>query len=340
MARSPRVGARVGRANDPPMLPQVVYTHGGGRLGNQVLRFAHWIAWALEHAGEVEVLNFAFWPYADQFAAWREHPGCVFPLRGGRADALARRWPRAALAGRGLFKKNSRMPRVVQALGRGWPGWQAVDLDIVRGEKLALDADFLARVRQKRVTTCCGWEIANWPLVEKHEPAVRELFRPAAEFAAPAMEFITRLRCDHDSVIGVFIRQSDYREWHDGRFFFPATQYATWMRQIVALYPETRVAFVAASECRHEPGIFADLPVHFASGSANAGGHVMRSWAELSLCDLIVSPPSTFSATAAFLGEKPLWPVATPNQTMALDQVFSGGIAAAARHPVFSLAVK
>jgi len=340
MARSPRVGARVGRANDPPMLPQVIYTHGGGRLGNQVLRFAHWIAWALEHAGEVEVLDFAFWPYAEYFESWREYPGCVFPRRDGRADRVAERHAARPTWLLAACEKKTRLSRVVQAAGHVWPGWQAVELDIVHEESLALDADFLARVKRRAVTTCCGWKIANWPLVEKHEPAVRELFRPSAEFAAPAMEFITRLRRDHESVIGVFIRQSDYREWHDGRFFFSAIQYATWMRQIVALHPERRVAFVVASECRHEPGIFADLSVHFASGSANAGGHAMRSWAELSLCDLIVSPPSTFSATAAFLGEKPLWPVATPNQTMALDQVFTGGIVAAARHPVFSLAVK
>ena len=322
------------------MLPQVIYTHGGGRLGNQVLRFAHWIAWAMEHAGEVEVLNFAFWPYANGFAAWREHPGCVFPLRDGRADTLAQRWQRAARGPLGVLEKKSRLPRLVQAAGHVWPGWQAVDLDIVREGKLALDAAFLARVRQQRVTTCCGWEIANWPLVEKHEAPVREWFRPAAQFAAPSTQFVAQLRRDHDLVIGVFIRQSDYREWHAGRFFFPAAQYAIWMRQLLALHPGRRVAFVVASEWWHEPGLFSDLPVYFASGSANAGGHELCSWIELSLCDFIVSPPSTFSATAAFLGQVPLWPVAAWNQTMALDQIFSGGIIGAAKHPVFSLAVK
>ena len=109
------------------MLPQVIYTHGGGRLGNQVLRAAHWIAWALENAGEVEVLNFAFWPYADCFATWREHPGCVFPLCAGRADRLARRWAELPRALQGALEHKTRLQRVVQAAGRIWPGWQAVD---------------------------------------------------------------------------------------------------------------------------------------------------------------------------------------------------------------------
>jgi hypothetical protein len=322
------------------MLPQVIYTHGGGRLGNQVLRAAHWIAWALENAGEVEVLNFSFWPYAAHFAAWRNHPGCVFPLRAGKADRIAACWSRMPRRVRGALTYHTRLQRVVQAAGHVWPGWQAVDLDIVGEEKLALDAAFLARVKRRRVTTCCGWEIANWPLVAKHEAAVREFFRPTPELAAPAAEFMANLRRAHDLVIGVFIRQSDYVEWHDGRFFFPATQYAIWMRQMLALHPDRRVAFVVASEWWHEPGIFSGLPVHFATGSANAGGAAIRSWVELSLCDLIVSPPSTFSATAAFLGGVPLWPVVAWNQVMAREQIFPDGIVGAARHPVFSLAVK
>ena len=78
----------------------------------------------------------------------------------------------------------------------------------------------------------------------------------------------------------------------------------------------------------------------FGTGSANVGGNWFESWVELSLCDFIVSPPSTFSATAAFLGRIPIWPVLSGDQAMAFDQVIADGLVGAARHPVFSLAVK
>lgn len=315
---------------------QIIYTHGGGRLGNQVIRFAHWIAWALEHAGEVEVLDLAFWPHARDFAVWRAHPGCVFPIRAGRADRWATRFPGMLRA----LEKNSRLPRAVQAAGRVWPGRQAVDLDVAREESLALDADFLGRARRRAVTCVCGWKIANWALVERRDAAVRECFRPAPEHAQAAAEFVGGLRRAHDLVIGVQLRQSDYRAWHDGRFLFSAEQYAAWLRQIAALHPGRRVAFVVTSEVAQEPAVFAGLPVFFAGGSANAGGPAIRSWAELALCDVIVSPPSTFSATAAWVGGVALWPLAAADQAMALAQIFSGGIVAAARHPLFSLAVK
>jgi hypothetical protein len=319
----------------------VIYTHGGGRLGNQVMRFAHWMAWVRAHPGEIEVLNFAFWPFADYFASWREHPGCVFPLRPGRADWLARR--RAGLPRwlREPVEARSRLPRVVQAAGHWWPGWQAVDLDIVREESIDLDdPGFLARIARRPATTLCGWKIASWRLVAEQQAELRGFFAPAPEFARPAEEFIGGLRRRHDVVVGLLIRQSDYREWEGGRFYFSTAQYIAWIRQLLDLHAGRRVAVVVASEEWQDPAAFAGLPVYQATGNVRAGGHWFENWVGLSLCDFIVSPPSTFSATAAFRGGIPLWPIGTADQAMAFDQLIGDGMIGAATHPTFSRSVK
>jgi hypothetical protein len=323
------------------MQSQVLYTHGGGRLGNQGLRFVHWIAWARAHPGEVEVLNLAFWPYANLFARWREHPGCVFPVRPGSPDTLARQraaWPKRL---RDWSESRTRLGRVVQAAGHWWPRWQAIDLDIVREESIDLESPaFLTRVVRRPVTTCCGWKISCWRLVAAQQAELKEYFRPAPEFEQRAAEFIAEVRRGCDVVVGMLIRQSDYREWNDGRFCFSSEQYAAWIDQLVVLHGGRRVAVVIASEVRQDPAVFAGRPCYFATGTLNAGGHWFESWVELSLCDFIVSPPSTFSATAAFFGGIPLWPVGSVGQTMAFDQMIDGGLAGAARHPIFSHAVK
>jgi hypothetical protein len=319
----------------------VIYTHGGGRLGNQVIRFAHWIAWARASGGEFEVLNVAFWPYAGNFALWREHPGCVFPVRPGRADRWARRragWPR--LLG-GWTEDNNRFLRVVQEAGRWWPGWQDISLDITKGESIDLeDPAFFARVAQSRVTTCCGWRIASWRLVAEQQAELRAFFQPAPAPARIAADFLAGLRARHDLVIGVFIRQSDYRQWHDGRFLFDTPRYAGWIRQLLDLHPGRRVAIVVASEVWQDPALFAGLPVHFATGSVNAGGHSFESWVELSLCDLVLSPPSTFSTTAAWISAVPLWPVTAADQELAPGQLLQDPLIDASRHPVFSRSVR
>jgi hypothetical protein len=319
---------------------RVIYTHGGGRLGNQVLRFAHWIAWARAHAEDVEVLNLAFWPFARYFALWGKHPGCVFPVRRGRADWLALRCAATPRLRRAMEGRN-RLQHAVQAAGRWLPGWQAIDLDVASGESLDLDEPgFLARVRRRAVTTCCGWRIASWRLVAEQEARLRVFFRPAPVFERSAAEFIDELRQRHDLVIGVFIRQSDYREWDDGRFYFSTSQYVAWIRQLLELHEGRRVAIVIASEVWQDPALFEGLPCFFASGSLNADGHWFESWVELSRCDLIVTPPSTFSATAAFVGGVPLWPVLSTDQVMAFEQRLEDGMVGAARHPLFSRSVK
>lgn len=318
---------------------QVIYTQGGGRLGNQVLRFSHWMAWALEHPGEAEILNLAFWPHAEYFSEWRGHPACVFPRRAHGLDPLIRL--RRGLPEWITRRLDWRIQHAVQAGGRTRPGWQAVTLDDRAAEAIDLAGmDFLARVKRERVTVCAGWRIAGWELLAKHQAAVRGRFHAAERFARPAGEFIAALRARHILVIGVLVRQSDYREWDDGRFYFSSEQYARWIRQALDLHPGRRVAVVVASEVRQDAALFKDLPVHQAPGNPGTSGHWFEKWVVLSRCDLVLTPPSTFSATAAFVGQVPLWPLLHAQQTLALDQIIPDGMIGAARHPVFSRAVK
>lgn len=319
----------------------VIYTHGGGRLGNQVMRFAHWMAWVREHVDQVEVLNFAFWPYAEYFEVWRHHPGCVFPIRAGWADWLAKRHAALPRQLREKAAARNRIHRIVQSAGNWWPGCQAITLDIVNEESLDLnDPNFLARIANRSVTTCCGWKIASWKLIAEHQSELRRFFRPASSFADVARAFITDLRTRYDFLVGVLVRQGDYREWNEGRFYFSTAQYVEWIRQILDLHIGRNVAFVVASEEWQDAAAFAGLPVHFATGNPKNGGHWFEDWVELSLCDLVVSPPSTFSATAVFLRGVPLWPVDMENQIMNVGQLISDGMIGAAQHPMFSCAVK
>lgn len=320
---------------------KIIYTHGGGRLGNQVIRAAHWIAWVRSQTSDVEVVNIAFWPFASLFEVWNEHPGCVFPLRTGGADRWARRRLRLPEELRVVLENRRRWPRAVQAAARVLPGWQALELDIAADEALDLDAPgFLARIARRPVTAVAGWRIATWHQVAAQEAALRPYFRPAASYRTVAEGYVAKLREHYDHLVGVFIRQSDYRDWNEGRFLFDAGRYAQWMHELVALYGGKSVGFLVASESAQDEAAFSGLPVHLATGVPGQGGHWFESWVELSLCDVIVSPPSTFSATAAFLGQRPLWPVVSRDQIMGFDQVIADGMVGAARHPVFSLAVK
>lgn len=313
---------------------QVIYTHGGGRLGNQVLRFAHWLAWAMEQRGAIEVRNLAFWPYAAHFATWRAHPGCVFPLRSDRWDGLAR-------GCRGLpdwlrRRVDWRLQRAIHARGARRPGWQAVTLDVAAGETLDLGGPaFAQKVAAAGTTTCAGWRITDWAALARQQDAVRDLLQPARNHATRAALLVGGLRQRHGFVIGVHLRQGDYREWHDGRFHFSPACYREWIRQATALHAPQNPAVVVVS----------DAPV---ADIAAGDRHVFRAdtccamddWTILSLCDVILGPPSTFPATAAFVGRRPLWPLVRADQALERTQIIGDGLLGAARHPEFSLAVR
>lgn len=317
----------------------MIYTHGGGRLGNQIIRFGHWIAWA--KSADVEVLDLAFWPFAELFSVWRQHPGCVFPVRSGKEDRLARSFARVPPKIGRWLQNRFRLGRAVHALGRAWPGWQALEFDVTKGEGVDLEEPaFTERVMRKSTTTCSGWRIGSWRLFAEHEIALRKIFLPASDFSRWAEDFIAPLRARYDVLVGVFIRQSDYRQWHDGLYYYPTAQYTKWMRDLLDLHPRKRIAFVVASEEVQDPSLFEGLPYYFTTGSRNIGRHWFESWVELSLCDFILSPPSTFAATAAFLGGKPIWPLTAAHQVMAFDQLIPDGLIGAARHPEFSKSVR
>lgn len=319
----------------------VLYTHGGGRLGNQLVRFAHWIAWTRQHLDEVEVLDFAFWPYAALFAAWAESPACVYPARPSRIARVARLINELPPRLRTRMQAGHRVARWVHQLGRRIPGWQAIELDDAAGESIDLDDPrFLESVRPYTVSTCAGWKIASWRLVEACEPELRDLFRPAAPWLERGRQFIETVRRRHGFAIGMLIRQTDYRKWWDGRFYYSTKDYARWIGQLLELRLHSNPAFIIACDERQDPEALAGLPYYFAPGAVNEGGHWYESFVALSLCDLIVSAPSTFSAAAAFVGNVPLLPLTVSDQSLCVEEILPRALIQAARHPVFSLAVK
>ncbi len=319
----------------------VVYTHGGGRLGNQLIRFAHWIAWAHEHEEKVQVLNFAFWPYAALFAKWSEYPACGFPVRRSRITCLARTIDLLPLLLRRRIQGGRRVARLLHQLGRRWPGWQAIELDDTAGESIELDDPlFLERILAREVTTCAGWKISSWKLFDAHEGSLRKFFHPARAWSERNDSFIADLRQRHDYLIAVLIRQTDYRQWHGGRFCYSTEEYSGWMKQLLDLRLGRKPAFVIASDEYQDPNALVGLPYYYSRGAVNEGGHWFESFLALSLCDLIVSPPSTFSAAAAFVGNVPILPLIERSQPLSTKEMLHRAMLDASRHPVFSLAVK
>jgi hypothetical protein len=112
-----------------------------------------------------------------------------------------------------------------------------------------------------------------------------------------------------------------------------------WIRQALDLHAAERPAAVVAAAEWPGPAVFGSLPVYSSTGNPGGGNPWFAQWAELAHCDLVLSVPSTFAATAAFRGDLPLWPILHHGQILAKEQVIRDGMLGAARHPDFSIAV-
>ncbi|MBW4052015.1 MAG: hypothetical protein HIU85_11225 [Proteobacteria bacterium] len=306
-----------------------------------MLRFLHWLAWARANDGAVEVLNLAFWDWAKYFSIWRERPGCLFPARQTRADQYARMLNMLPERVRKLSEDRWWLQRMMQSAAGKWPRWHAIKINDRAGERIDLqDPQFLEEVRHYRLSACAGWCIAGWQYVEEQQHTLRSWFQPAAEWQTRAEDYIGSLRAKHDVVVGLLARQTDYRIWNDGRFYFSTAQYARWIRQLVDLRVGRNIVVVLASEAWQDPKELCGLPYAFAPGAKNLKGHWFDSFAALSLCDFVISPPSTFSATAAFIGHIPVLPLTRGEQDLNAADMLHNALIDAARHPEFSIAVK
>ncbi|MGB7326122.1 MAG: alpha-1,2-fucosyltransferase [Rubripirellula sp.] len=101
-------------------------------------------------------------------------------------------------------------------------------------------------------------------------------------------------------LVGVHIRQGDYRQWLDGRFYFSPSQYANAMRQVQQDRSHKAVKFLICSDETLAPDIFEDLDVYF------SGGTPAEDLFCLSRCDLIISTFSSFAYFASFYGDRPI----------------------------------
>jgi hypothetical protein len=309
----------------------IVYTHGGGRFANQMICYAHLIAFVAENNYRYDLINMSFWQYLDLFESKSVDILCTFPNQSYELLFLnTLRGILQILSTRGFYYLKIIIIRLLNIYSSLIPNYQSISaknlsnpikLLGVKKEKLDLNSlDDISLFDTVDVTILSGWNIRSWTLFEKHKSVIKDKLLFKKEYVNKSKKFIDELRIKHGYLIGVLIRQGDYRRWRNGKFFFETEQYIDWIKQIRADCSDSHnIGFVIASDESKVLENFDDLNVVFTTGIAGGDGHYIESMIELSLCDLIISPPSTFAAWASFIGDVPLLPLYQKNQFINLN---------------------
>jgi hypothetical protein len=325
-----------------------VFTHGGGRFGNQFLNAANLIALDREFK-QFDVVDLALTPYRDHYQY------DTMPWMSTEHTSMGHLW-RSLFNGLWAVNPNKRSQfvrldkvrcRAVHRLADRAPGAQSVCAGYtnyaVSGEsfeQLRLNEAVETVFDRKPLTVLAGWGGRCWPLVESHEMEVRKALAIGSPHRESAREFVQSLRddYDYDRLVGVLLRQGDYLSWNDGDYYFETSKYQQWLDGYERAYDGERVGFVIASD-ETQQGYFEAANRHTATGEEIGIGHYLESLVELLLCDEILTPPSTFSTCAAFLGETPVVPLHDEIDTDRWERL-DGHLFDCLKHPHMSESVK
>jgi hypothetical protein len=129
------------------------------------------------------------------------------------------------------------------------------------------------------------------------------IFRPRKEITDKAEAMIADIRKNADIVVGIHIRQGDYKTFKGGRYFYTLEEYHAFMLRIKKSFSDKHVVFFISSNESFSTDIFDDCDCH--RFSKEPSGDILDLHT-LSLCDYIFGPWSTYSRWASFIGEKPL----------------------------------
>jgi hypothetical protein len=298
---------------------QILFTHGGGRFANQIYNYAHLLALAYECGGEFAFVQMAFWQYASLLALGDTNPLCAEGWEGVEYPRLQwlRRWLDRWRQGNGSLPKRwaigllyawyghplAHRTQAIKTnpqewlLGRSYPGLHFTDPKVI------------ALLRQARITCLSGFDLYDWAMVVKHGDKIRDRMQFHPQYQILGDRWLRGLRQRYRLLLGVMLRQGDYRTWLGGRYYFSPAQYAIWLTQVAELFPNYapgEIGFVVASDEPQSLETFGDLPVHWTTGIAGGSGHYIESMVELAGCDRILTPPSSFGLWAAFMGNIPV----------------------------------
>jgi Glycosyl transferase family 11 len=312
----------------------IIFTHGGGRFGNQMFSYSQLLALSLEH-DNIDFVNVACWEYANLLELGQQNAICSKSKHKHffyrilcfcctslyiKNDSVAKNIIIHLLyffAGNPLAKYYGAQSICVK---KAWTDEKLLLAQKLQSLDLASPAGF-DLINQAETTILSGWGICDWKLVEKHQDKIRESLKIQFQYLELSDSFVTDKRQKYDFIIGVMIRQGDYKLWKNGKYYFSIEQYSQWIDQLSEVFQQRgKVGFILASDTPQDLKDFANQNVHFTTGIINSSGHYVESISQLSLCDVIMSPPSSFSLWAAFLGNIPFIPLVDAQQSIVLEK--------------------
>jgi hypothetical protein len=287
----------------------VIIGKRAGQLGNRLFVFAHIIANAIEYNYEVQ--NPSFFGYSQYFAGTANDFFCRYPSRksgvhGSVLQMLFYRFINKIVLPLSGFSLISRLLDIT-----------LLDVSQKTHPEEYYDManpDYINLATSKRLLIIKdAWLFRDPVNIVKHAAQVREYFAPIEKHSAAVSSLISRSRHSCEVLVGIHVRQGDYKRWQGGKYFFASSEYAAVMRRFAKTMPEKRVLFLICSNEKQDEKIFHDV------NYINGNNHQLEDMYSFAQCDFLIGPPSTYTSWASFYGSVPLFTLQSAHDVFSTD---------------------
>ncbi len=281
----------------------LVVLHSIGQIGNRLEQFSHLIAFARDH--DCKVINPAFSLYASPFERTHRDLLCRYP---DRSSPWVRPWMQRLayyLLRTALFL---RLPAIIP---------RSIWIDVHwSSDAYRLDnPTFLQFIKDYKWIFLSGhWKHRCWPGYNTHLNETRRHFALTDKLASQVSAHLAPIRKNADVLIGFHVRQGDNFTDPVRRDGFSSEEYAALARNIAALFPDKKVAFLLCTNKPQPMELYEGLQVH-----PGPGDFILDMYA-LAECNYIVGAgQSSFSAWASLMGNKPRYGLFDPKHPVSLS---------------------
>lgn len=289
-----------------------------GKLGNRLILFSHFIAFALKN--NYEVFNPAFGEYGVFFQTTNKDLFCRFPPRSFFVKGHERIrklfcyiFNNISVLVRGKLK-NVFIDTIELPFFEFDEKYLLNGESIFSGKELALDSqNFLHLIKNKDIIFIRGWRFRDNKHFQEFGDEIRKYFTPLESIQKNIDFLLKKARTNCEVLVGVHIRQTDYKKWLKGRYFYSIDEFITIMKKMEDLFFGKQIGFLLCSDSMLDNNKFINFNVKFTNH------HFVEDLYALAKCDYILGPPSTYSGWASFYGKVPLHWIEKANEDITFD---------------------
>ena len=259
------------------MHKKIFIRHEYGQLGNILFRLANALGFAIEHGYRVEDYTLAFCNYHDGSSNIRffedYHPFQFFEFPR----------PKFRLINRIKWKLSDRLHKRIERIENLDPTFDLQKLDTTKSYELK------------------GFHFSSGELAFKHRSRICDILRFRNSEVLPIENLINEAKKRYDVLLGVHIRQNDYKSFYDGKYYLTPEQYLQSVEHFKSLHlPSWKIGVIICSDDSEAiQNIQKENPDYlYPRGTIAQDMHI------LSNCDYIIGPQATtMSPWASFIGE-------------------------------------